>query len=137
MAVNIAVPTQGTTVQVNNDTTPVELNDVLSISIPGTPSPTIQVSHLQSTEVEKISGLRDNGQATLQLHTNDVDPGQVIVDGLATSGATDQMLITLANGHNYTIDYTVSQLGVLDGSINGVYTRNLVIEVSGVAFSAT
>lgn len=129
MAANIAILSQGSSITVGTGKTPI--NDFLGFNAPGAPSPEIDTTHLGSVAKEAKAGLPDLGQATMNLHANDEDPGQSALRTLAISGAEDEYEITLSNGAKYAFNAVVLQFSMPSFDRDTVLTRTVVLRLSG------
>lgn len=129
MAANIAISAQNSQLTVGVGKVPI--NDLLGFNAPGAPSAEVDVTHLGSDAKEAIAGLPDLGQATLNLHGNDRDPGQAALFALSNNGLEDEFELTLFNGDKYAFTAVVLQFSMPSLSVDSAVTRTVVLRLSG------
>lgn len=71
-----AVTPQGYSITING----IEIGEVTGFALPTVSKPKITVTHLKSTAVETINGLRDNGSFSFSCNYVFDDPGQVEIE---------------------------------------------------------
>ena len=90
----------------------------------------IDVSNLQSTAKEKLMGLQDEGQFSLELDLDPADAGQIALLAARTAQAKKQFRLTLPTANTATFQgfaKKVSAAGGVDASIK----RSVDIEITG------
>ena len=114
-----------------------EVGDVISFSGPSGSAGVIDITNLQSTAKEKLLGLRDEGQLSMELICDPADAGQV---ALRVDRATrtkrgcalklSDTAVTFIGFKGYCSGYSVS------GAVDDKVSLAVTIEITGaVAFS--
>ncbi len=132
----MALETQGTVVAINTGTTatPVwtPIGEVKSFNGPSGSATVIDATHLGSVAKDKLMGLADEGQITLEvnyLHT--ADAGQSAVRTARTNRTLSQFQITLSDGTS-TIAFSAYVLGfTVSGGVDALMTSTITLEISG------
>lgn len=112
-----AIPTQGTTVEVDIASTATVVSEVSSISPVGETTNLIDVTSLSSLAREYIGGLQDGTEVTIEGNRVKNDAGQEhLRDNI---GATMVFVITLSNGDTISynavnLEYNTAGIGVED-----------------------
>ena len=132
----MALETQGSVVAINTGTTATPtwttIGEVKSFSGPSGSASVIDATHLGSTAKEKLMGLADEGQITLELnylHTS--DSGQSAVRTARTNRTKSEFQITLSDGSStikfsgYVLSFTVN------GGVDALMSSSITIEITG------
>lgn len=120
------------------------IGEVVDFNGPGGSSPVINITHLQSTAVEKLIGIPDEGQLSITLNYNPTDAGQA---GLRTDRAGRVKNLYDIIFHDTTISASAMpsraaffgyciQFGIA-GNQNDKVVANSVMEVSGAVQYST
>ena len=112
--------------------TAISVGQVVGFNGPTGSANVIDASHLGSTAKEKMIGLRDEGQITLDCNLAPSDTGQVKLRecrAARTQGnwaikMTDTA-ITMLNGHGYVSGFSVT------GAVDQIVKASITIEISG------
>ena len=118
--------------------TVISVGQVVGFSGPTGSANVIDASHLGSTAKEKMIGLRDEGQITLDCNLAPADSGQVKLRecrAARTQGnwaikMTDTA-ITMLNGHGYVSGFSVT------GAVDQIVKASITIEISGAVTYST
>ncbi len=129
MAVNQALPTQGTTFTIG--TVPTPIGDVVSWSGPRYDRAEIDVTHLLSDAKEYIPGLKDAGEFTMDVNFNLNDAGQkAIWDALDTTAAQPVTVTFPDPGGTFTFAAVVKGF-VSDGNADDKITGTITLRLTG------
>lgn len=137
----MAIETQGCVLYWSTTTslsTAISIGEVVGFNGPTGSANVIDVSHLGSTAKEKMIGLRDEGQITLDCNLKPSDSGQVKLRecrAARTQGnwalkMTDTA-ITMMNAHGYVSGFAVT------GAVDQVVKASITIEISGAVTYST
>lgn len=114
------------------------VGEVVGFSGPGLSANVIDVTHLQSTAKEKMMGLYDGGQITLNVNMVVTDGGQTLLRECLvarTKGALLLQLSTSATTQKMSMEGYVSGLNV-SGSVDNKLSGDVTITITGgVSFS--
>ena len=118
--------------------TVISVGQVVGFNGPTGSANVIDASHLGSTAKEKMIGLRDEGQITLDCNLAPADSGQVKLRecrAARTQGnwaikMTDTA-ITMLNGHGYVSGFSVT------GAVDQIVKASITIEISGAVTYST
>jgi hypothetical protein len=118
--------------------TVISVGQVVGFNGPTGSANVIDASHLGSTAKEKMIGLRDEGQITLDCNLAPSDMGQVKLRecrAARTQGnwaikMTDTA-ITMLNGHGYVSGFSVT------GAVDQIVKASITIEISGAVTYST
>ena len=118
--------------------TVISVGQVVGFNGPTGSANVIDASHLGSTAKEKMIGLRDEGQITLDCLLAPADSGQVKLRecrAARTQGnwaikMTDTA-ITMLNGHGYVSGFSVT------GAVDQIVKASITIEISGAVTYST
>lgn len=92
----------------------------------------IDVTDLDSTAKEFLTGLLDNGTVSLELFYKKSDPGQAAVLAAFTGALSKTYKITDALANNFTFTASVIKFGAIpDGTVDGVQTSSAELQISG------
>ena len=128
----MAIESQSTTITYN---TPA-IGGVISIGGPSGSAPVIDVSTLDSTGAEKLMGLLDEGQVTLECNLLPADAGQVACKVARLARTAHEAVITFSDANTATFDAFVTGYSV-SGAVNQQLKVTITLEVSGaVVYSA-
>lgn len=113
--------------------TQVQVGNLVSVPLPGGQKSELEVTNLDSTSKEFIAGLRDNGQATVNFHSDPSDIGQqVLRSSFAASGSiASNFVITFANGKTRSFNGFVMNFGEPQIGVDQVLTGAATIRVTG------
>jgi hypothetical protein len=132
MAVNQAIPTQGTTFSIG--TAPgTAIGDVVSWTGPRFDRSDIDVTHLSSDAKEYIPGLKDAGEFSMDVNFNLHDEGQKAVWDALDSTAAQHVTVTLANGDKLEFEAVVKGFetaGNADDKVTGSITLRITGDVT-------
>lgn len=109
-----------------------QIKEVKSIKPGGATASKIDVTDLDSTGMEYLSGIADNG--TLSLEINDLvsDAGQTAVLAAFNAGTVNSYKIALTGGSTRTFSAVVVKFPTNpDVSVNGVQTGSIELQLSG------
>lgn len=119
------------------------VGEVLDFNGPSPSRPVIDATNLSSVAREKITGLSDYGQFTAQMHLDYGDAGQGNIRTAMASGALTnfQVAIPAGVGGSTSVATTISFAGYVSGfsaagSVDGLVTSSLTIEISGAVTEA-
>ena len=114
--------------------TPIECT--VGINMEDAEAATIDVTCLSSTAKEKILGLQDNGNLTLDLNVNFADAGYILLKDARASGAAYGFQIELATEGTETTGRTFTFEGLVKSlpfamAVDAAITGNATIEITG------
>jgi hypothetical protein len=131
------ISAQGSTLHINTGTAGVpvwtKINGLLSFSGLDGAASDMDTTDLDSTAMEYISGLVDEGKFSFDIKTNGVlltDPGQLALRAAKTSGALTGMQLTLPDASTATFDVLIKSIP-LAGSVNTVMKTTVDTKISG------
>lgn len=137
----MAIESQGAFLYISTTTslsTVTTVGQVTGFNGPTGSANVIDVTHLQSTAKEKMIGLRDEGQITLDLNCVPGDSGQVKLREMRAARTQgnwaiklNDTAITMLNGHGYVSGFAVS------GSVDNKVNLSVTIEISGAVTWST
>lgn len=131
------VLSQGTTITMECDGTPVEIGCITSFSTPAASRSEINITCLSSEAQEFRLGLVDNGSVSFNILFDDCDEGQEDLTDQMASDEPCEFVITLAGGTTITFDAMVQSFQ-LDGSVDAAVTGTVSLRVTGeVVFDFT
>jgi len=110
--------------------TSVLIGEVTDFTGPGGAAAVIDITHLQSTAKEKLMGLRDEGQVTLNVSFNATDAGQVALRTDRANRAKKKGAIkfsdattSFASFDAYCLNFSIS--GAVDQKVNAAITLEI------------
>jgi hypothetical protein len=113
----------------------VTIDGVTSISGPGGSASVIDISDLNSTAVEKLIGIADEGQVTLSCLYISADAGQVKCRTQRAARTSAEIVLTLSDASTLTFDAFCLGFSI-SGAVNQAMTLDVTLEVTGaVAFA--
>lgn len=137
----MAIESQGSILYWSTTTslsTNIAVGEVTGFNGPTGSANAIDVTHLLSTAKEKMMGLRDEGQITLDLNYSPSNSGQTKLRecrAARTQGnwalKLNDTAITMLNGHGYVTGYNVS------GSVDNKVALSVTIEITGAVTYST
>lgn len=86
-----AFSAQGSTLTING----IEIGEVVTFGGPNTTRPQIEATHLKSTSVERIAGLKDNSEFTLTVNYLPGDAGQLELRRCQSLEGAQAIVVTL------------------------------------------
>ncbi|MES2218361.1 MAG: phage tail tube protein [Pseudomonadota bacterium] len=131
---SLDVDTTGKTITAGSGTaTPAaytKINGILSYSGLDGSAPDIDVTDLDSTAMEYISGLKDEGKFGFEMKTIRSDAGQLALEAARTSGAVKGIRLTLPDDSVATFDVLVKTTP-LNGAVNAVLKGSVDCKITG------
>ena len=137
----MAIETQGSIFYWSTTTslsTVISIGEVIGFNGPTGGANVIDVSHLGSTAREKLIGLRDEGQITLDCNLSPSNTGQTKLRecrAARTQGnwaiKLNDTAITMLNGHGYVSGFCIT------GAVDQVVKASITIEISGAVTYST
>lgn len=128
------ISAQGSTLSVNTGTQAVpvwlKINGVQSFSGLDGAASDIDTTDLDSTAMEYINGLVDEGKFSFDIKILHTDPGQVAVRAARTSGALTGMKLTLPDTSIATFQVLVKAIP-MTGGVNAVLKTTVDTKISG------
>jgi hypothetical protein len=128
------ISAQGSTLQINTGTAgaPVytKINGLLSFSGMDGSASDLDVTDLDSTAMEYISGLVDEGKFGFEIKRLKTDAGQMAVRAARTSGALTGMKLTLPDAAVATFTVLVKSVPTA-GGVNAVLKGSVDTKISG------
>lgn len=115
----------------------VQVGNLVSVPMPGGQKSELEVTNLDSTSKEFIAGLRDNGQVTVNFHSDPADAGQqVLRSSFAASGSiASPFTVTFANSKTRTFNGFAMNFGEPQVGVDQVLMGAATIRVTGdIAF---
>jgi len=124
----MAIESQGVVIKWNN----VAIAQVISIGGPTGSAPVIDISHLGSTGAEKLMGLLDEGQVTLEVNWIPDDAAQVALraDRLSRTQRVAKIYLTDTSGTILTCDAYCTGM-VVNAAVNQQLKGTITLEVDG------
>lgn len=133
MATN-AFNAQGTIIG-REGTTPgtyVSIAEIRSFSGPGGSAAIIDATTLLSTGKEKVMGLMDEGQLTLELNFSPGDTGQQALLADRAAQIRKNFQITFSDVNNATATFAAYVMGfTIGGGVDALTTATVTLEVTG------
>jgi predicted secreted protein len=133
MAVNQAIPTQGTSFTIGSGPGTV-VGDVVSWAGPRFARGEINVTHLQSTAMEYLAGLKDAGEFTMNVNFNLGDAGQQAIWTALNSNTPAPVKVEFPDpGGSFTFNAIVKgfeSAGNADDKITGAITLRITGDVT-------
>ncbi|HJV73169.1 MAG TPA: phage tail tube protein [Noviherbaspirillum sp.] len=128
------ISAQGSTLSVNTGTTstPIwtKINGILSFSGLDGAASDIDVTDLDSTAMEYINGLVDEGKFGYEAKTLHTDAGQLAIRAARTSGEVTGLKLTFPDDVTATFDVLVKSVPVA-GGVNAVLKGSVDCKVTG------
>ena len=126
----MAIESQDATVEYGITT----IGEVITVGGPGGSASIIDISHLGSSAVEKLLGLPDEGQVTLECNYVALDAGQIACRVARAARTSSEMVITLSDLSTLTFDAYVMGFAISSGVTQQVKV-SITLEIDGaVAF---
>ena len=126
----MAIESVGATISHDGD----PIGEVITISGPGGSASIIDITHLGSSAVEKLLGLPDEGQVTLECNYVAADVGQVSCRAARAARTSAEVIITLSDASTLTFDAYVMGFSISQGTSQQVKV-SITLEIDGaVAF---
>ncbi len=123
-----AIESQGVTLSWKAET----VGEVLSFSGPGGSAAIIDKTNLASTAREKMMGLPDEGQLTMEVSLDPTDDGQVQLRTDRVSRTRREAILTLTDATNTTLTFNAYCLGfAISGSVDDKITASITLEIDG------
>jgi hypothetical protein len=118
--------------------TATKVGEITDFNGPSGGAAVIDVTHLESTAVQKLIGLPDEGQFTFSVNFNPTDAGQV---ALRTDRAARQRragVLKFNNAATNAIKFDgYCQTYTPGGSVNGKLQANITLEITGAVSYTT
>lgn len=128
------ISAQGSTLHVNTGTLAIpvwtKINGLLSFNGLDGAASDIDSTDLDSTAMEYISGLVDEGKFSFECKTLAADAGQIAVRAARVSGALTGMQLTLPDASVATFSVLVKSLPVA-GGVNALLKGTIDTKISG------
>ena len=106
-----------------------EVNDFTG---PGGAAAVIDITHLQSTAKEKLMGLRDEGQLTLNINYNATDTGQVALKADRASRSKRSAALKFADSATSFISFDAYCLNFsISGAVDQKVAAAVTLEIDG------
>jgi len=129
------ISAQGSIIKINTGTnaTPVwtKINGLLSFDGFDGGASDIDTTDLDSTAMEYISGLRDEGKFNFEVKNLHTDPGQVAIEAAQVSGALTGMQLTLPDASIATFHVLVKTTPI-SGGVNAMMKSKISTKISGL-----
>jgi hypothetical protein len=130
----MAFNAQGTTIA-RESATPgayVTLAEIRSFTGPGGQSAVIDATTLQSTGKEKVLGLQDEGQLSLECNFEPGDAGQQALLADRAASTKKKFKITFSDENNATAIFDAFVMGFsVAGGVDALTTATITLEISG------
>lgn len=122
-----AIEAQGTKIDISDDlgVTYVQIKGLTSIDGPDGEASDIEVTTLDSTAKEYLTGLPDEGNMSLAGYHYSADPGQVMARAAKASRISHDFRITYSDGEAYTFKGGVKSAGRtagVDAAVEATYS---------------
>lgn len=134
MATN-AMKSQGVVFKYGDGGTPevfANVGEVVSISGPGGSAQVIDATHLASTAKEKIIGLPDEGQVTLEVNLVPGDAGQTQLRNDRLSATRRNYKIVLTDTPATTLSFAAYCMGfTISSGVDSKVSASIQLEVTG------
>lgn len=131
---SLDVNTTGKTITVGSGTaTPVEytrIGGVLTFAGLDGSAPDLDTTDLDSTAMEYISGLKDEGKFGFEMKINRADLGQLALDAARVSGDVTPFKLTLPDGSIASFDILVKTTPI-NGAVNAVLKGSVDTKITG------
>lgn len=109
-----------------------QISEVTDFNGPGGAAAVIDITHLQSTAVGKLIGLRDEGQLSMTLNYNPTDAGQIALQTDRATRTLRKALIKFTDTATHCAVFDAySQTFSIQGSVNNKIVANSVLEITG------
>jgi len=114
------------------------VGEITDFSGPGGAAAVIDVTHLQSTAIEKIIGLPDEGQFSFTVNYNPTDAGQVALRTDRSARQRRAALIKFNDAATNAAKFDAyCQTFTPGGAVNGKVQANITLEITGVVTYTT
>ena len=124
----MAFESQGIVIKWNGNA----IGEVISIGGPSGSAPVIDVSHLASTGAEKLMGLLDEGQITLELNWLPANTAQVALraDRISRTPRVAEIYLVDTSGTILTMDAYCTGM-VMNAAVNSQLKGTITLEIDG------
>jgi len=128
-----AIESQGVTLWVDEGASPFTLvGELVSFSGPDGQASVIDVTDLSSTAKEKLMGISDEGQISLELNLDPADSGQDRIRALRDSRAANNYQLYLSDTANTTLSFSAFALQFsIAGGVDEKISLSVTLEISG------
>lgn len=110
----------------------VSIAEIRSFSGPGGSAAVIDATTLLSTGKEKVMGLMDEGQLTLELNFSPGDSGQQALLADRAAQIRKNFRITFSNAANSTATFAAYVMGfTIGGGVDALTTATVTLEITG------
>jgi hypothetical protein len=134
---NGAIHSRKTKLQIKDGATWVDVKGFKSFSgLDGSASSVIDVSTLDSDAKEKMFGLSDSGQVSLEFNFIDTDEGQNLMEEGRLSGELKDFRIVLRSGKGYAFSGGILSFEK-SGGVDAVIAAQSTVEISGLVEKVT
>lgn len=131
----MAIEAQGTIAFWSTSTalsTAQKIGEVVGFNGPSGSAAVIDVTNLGSTAKEKIMGLPDEGQVTLDLTYSSTDVGQVALRNDRSSRTKRKLAVKLNDGSSSMFDVDAYVTGLsLTGAVDDIIKSSVTFELTG------
>lgn len=126
-----AIETQGTVLSIKTGaSTFTPIAQITDFSAFGGSASVIDTTNLDSTAKEKLMGLQDFGQVSINFNVIPSDAGQVAVEAAKASRALTDFKLVLSDNTTYTFSAFVLSKS-LSGGVEAAVTGSATLEISG------
>lgn len=129
-----ALKAQGTSIQIGSGSpvTYADIGEINSFNGPGGSAAVIDVSDLDSTAKEKVMGLQDNGQLSMDLNFLPADTQHALLRTAKENGTLTvfKLIFTDSGETEWAFSAYVLSL-VINGAVDGVIKGSITLEISG------
>lgn len=115
-------------------TAPVTIGNVTSFDGPGGSAIIVDATTLASTAMEKLQGLRDEGQFSFEINYSPADASHEALTEARASGDIQPFVVSIPTGEATTADIEFDGLVsgfAVKGAVNALVTASVTIEVTG------
>lgn len=106
------------------------IGGAISIGGPSGSAPVIDVSHLTSTGAEKLMGLLDEGQISIECNFLPTDAGQIACRVARLARTAYETIITFSDANTATFDAYCTGFAVSAG-VNAQLKLTITLEITG------
>ena len=127
----MAISAQGTDVKVGTTTPDTDVGEVISFSGLDGEANELDATHLLSTAREKLLGLQDYGNFSMEINKDYSDAGQLMLIAAQASGDIHKFLITLPDATTLAFDAIVKNASALTGGVDAILNGSVSLAITG------
>lgn len=132
----MAIESQGMSIKIGDGATPTEgftdINSVKSISGPSGSASVIDITTLASTAKEKMMGLKDEGQVSLNINFNPSEATHLALLTARTNKTKTNFQLHFTDASNTVYNFAGYVLSVpVNSGVDAVVEGSVTIEISG------